>query len=171
MGEIANHPSFKLSEPERISPAHAFSDFTSGKLLLDDWLKRKALANNGRTSQTFVIHLENRVIALYTLAAGSVSHVGAPSKLKRNSVDPIPVVLLGRLAVDEKHQGKGLGADLLRDAILRSLRIAEDVGVRALLVHALDDDAVAFYKKFEFIASPMDPRTLMLPLDQVGRLL
>lgn len=171
MGEIASHPSFKISAPEKLSSAHKLNTFNSGKASLDDWLKKRALANNGRTSQTFVIHVDQIVIGYYTLAAGAVPLKEAPSKLRRNSVDPIPVLLLGRLAIDEKHQGKGLGPDLLRDAILRALRVSEDVGARALLVHAIDDEAVEFYRKFGFTESPIRLRTLMLPLDAAAKLL
>lgn len=171
MGEIAGHASLKLSAPERLSPAHELDTFACGNPLLDDWLKKRALANNGRTSQTFVIHIDNVVIGYYSLVAGSLSRDEAPKKLGRNSVDPIPVLLLGRLAIDVRHHGEGLGSDLLRDALLRSLRIAEDVGVRAVLAHAIDDDAVSFYKKYGFIESPIRPRTLMLPLEAAAKLL
>lgn len=157
--------------PEPLSSSHDFRRFDCGEPSLDDWLKKRALANNGKSSQTFVIVIGGEVAGYYSLAAGAVERDGAPSKLKRNSVDPIPVIALGRLAVDVRHQGKGLGADLLRDAILRSIRIAGEVGVRALLVHALDDKAAAFYRRFDFLASPISDRTLMLPIDAARALL
>ncbi len=171
MGEIASHPSFEISAPEKLSPAHKLTEFDCGEPVLNDWLKKRALANNNRTSQTFVIQIKNIAIGYYSLAAGAIELRSAPPKLKRNSVDPIPVIILGRLAIDEKYQGKGLGPDLLRDAIIRAIRISEDVGVRALLVHALNDDAVRFYRHFEFLESPIHARTLMLPLDAASKLL
>lgn len=171
MGEITSHPSFKLGTPEKISPAHKLGDFSCGNAQLDDWLKRRGLANNARTSQTFVVCIDLAVVGYYTLAAGAVALADAPPKLRRNWVDPIPIILVGRLAVDQRHQRKGLGEDLLRDALLRSLRVAGEIGVRALLVHAIDDEAVAFYSRFGFIESQIRPRTLMLPLDQLTRLL
>ncbi len=161
----------RVSAPERISSAHDVASFSCGRESLDLWLKKRALSNNGRTSQTFVVTVESQVVGYYCLAAGSVSLREAPSAMRRNSIDPIPVVLLGRLAVDDACKGMGLGADLLRDAILRSLMIAKEVGVRALLVHALDDKASAFYSHHGFIVSPISPLVLMLPLDCAAALL
>jgi predicted N-acetyltransferase YhbS len=163
VGKVAGGKPPDLSAPERLSPAHNLSQFDCGDFSLNDRLKKRAMPNNGRTSQTFVIQIGGEVIGYYSLTSGAVERDAAPSKLKRNSVDPIPVVVLGRLAVHEKHKGKGLGADLLRDAVLRSIRIAEDVGVCALLVQAIDDDAAAFYRRFNFLPSPIGEGTLMLP--------
>lgn len=171
MGKVAGGKPPAVSAPERLSLAHKLSQFDCGDPSLNDWLKKRALSNNGKTSQTFVVEIGGEVAGYYSLAAGAVERDAAPSKLKRNSVDPIPVVVLGRLAVDLRFRGRGLGADLLRDAILRSIRIAEDVGVRALLVHALDESAVDFYKRFNFLPSPISERTLMLPLDAARNLL
>ncbi len=161
----------RIGPPERITPAHDVAQFSCGRESLDLWLKKRAPSNNGRTSQTFVVTIGSRVVGYYCLAAGSVSLGEAPSAMRRNSIDPIPVVLLGRLAVDDTCKGMGLGADLLRDAILRSLMIAKEVGVRALLVHALDDKAAAFYSHHGFIVSPISPLVLMLPLDRAAALL
>lgn len=161
----------RIGTPERITSAHSIADFACGREALDLWLKKRALANNGRTSQTFIITGDGRVIGFYSLAAGSVALAEAASAIKRNSVDPVPVVVLGRLAVDLKYRGLGLGADLLRDAVLRSIRIAEDVGVRALLVHAIDANAAAFYRRHGFVNSPISPLVLMLPLDRATALL
>ena len=91
-------------------------------------------------------------------------HAAATGKTRRNMPDPVPVVLLGRLAIDSASQGKGLGADLLRDAVLRTLGAAESIGVRALLVHALSDKAKAFYQRYGFHPSPIEPMTLMITL-------
>jgi len=171
MGTIDADQSEIVTAPERISSAHSFDDFDCGNESLNNWLQKRALANNSRTSQTFVIQQNDKVIGYYSLAAGSIDRSSAAKKLSRNSVDPIPVIVLGRLAIDQAHHGKGLGADLLRDALLRSVRAAEDIGIRALLVHAIDDDAVTFYKRFDFLESPIHPRTLMLPLNAVAELL
>lgn len=163
----------RIGPPERLSPTHDLAQFSCGRESLDLWLQKRALSNNGRTSQTFVVTIGSRVVGYYCLAAGSVSLSEAPAAMRRNSIDPIPVVLLGRLAVDDigKGMGMGLGADLLRDATLRSLMIAKEVGVRALLVHALDDKAAAFYSHYGFIASPISPLVLMLSLDRAAALL
>lgn len=161
----------RVSAPERITPAHDVAAFSCGRESLDLWLKKRALSNNGRTSQTYVATIGSRVAGYYSLSAGSVSLAEAASPLRRNSVDPIPVVLPGRLAVDETCKGIGLGADLLRDALLRALRIADEAGVRALLVHAIDESAAAFYRHHGFVVSPISPLVLMLPLDRATALL
>lgn len=171
MGKVAGGKQPVVSAPERLSPAHKIAQFDCGEPSLDDWLKKRALANNGKTSQTFVIQIGGEVAGYYSIAAGAVERDVAPSKIKRNSVDPIPVVVLGRLAVDVRFKGRGFGADLLRDAILRSIRIAEDVGVRALLVHALDNKAAEFYRRFDFLPSAVSDRTLMLPIEAARALL
>ncbi len=160
-----------VSAPERISAAHDCAGFSCGHESLDLWLKKRALVNNARTSQTFVVCADRRVIGYYSLSAGAVPLAEAISPLRRNSVDPIPVVLLGRLAIDQQFKGEGLGADLLRDAVLRSIRIADDVGVRALLVNAISDQAAAFYQHHGFAPSPISPLILMLPLDRAAMLL
>lgn len=165
----ANAP--EIGAPERISANHLTADFSSGRGSLDNWLKRRALSNNERTSRTFVICIGQTVVGYYSLSAGSVALAEAPSPLRRNSVDPIPVILLGRLAIDEKYKGKGLGAGLLRDAVLRSIGVAQEIGVRALLVHALDEEAAAFYRRYGFANSPISPLILMLPLDRAAALL
>ncbi|WP_411818486.1 GNAT family N-acetyltransferase [Hyphococcus sp. DH-69] len=171
MGTIDPDQSDIIAAPERMTSAHDVRDFDCGIESLNSWLNKRALANNNRTSQTFVIQQHDMVIGYYSLAAGSIDRSSAAKKLSRNSVDPIPVIVLGRLAVDKAHHGKGLGADLLRDALLRSVRASKEIGIRAILVHAIDDAAAAFYRRFNFLESPIQPRTLMLPLDAVAALL
>jgi len=105
------------------------------------------------------------VIGYYALATGNVAATEAPRKVKRNMPDPIPVMILGRLAIDQTFQGKGLGTDLLRDAVLRTLQAAEIAGIRAMLVHAIDDSAARFYERAGFISSPLRPLTLFLLLN------
>ncbi len=166
--------SLNLQPPQPITPEHAIADFECGHETLDRWLKRKALANEASgASRTYVLcdAADGRVIGYYALAAGSVARREALGKLRRNTPDPIPVMVLGRLAVDRRWQGRKLGAALLRDAILRTLSAAGIIGARALLVHALDDEAARFYRRHGFLDSPIDPRVLMLPLETARKAL
>lgn len=161
-----------LTPPQPIRADHELSRFDSGRPVLDDWLRSRALRNEGSgASRTYVVCEEARVVGYYCLSNGSVEAKQAPGKVRRNMPEPIPVMLLGRLAVDASRQGKGLGRALLRDAILRTLKAAEIAGMRALLVHALDEGAAAFYRHNAFLASPFDPLVLMLPLDAARRAL
>lgn len=139
--------------------------FDSGRAVLDDWLReRAAKSDNSGASRTYVVCQEDRVIGYYCLANGSVERRQTPGNVRRNMPDPIPVMILGRLAVDLEYQGKSIGRGLLRDAILRTLKAAGIAGIRALLVHALDDAAAEFYRRNGFVDSPIDPLILMLPL-------
>lgn len=154
-----------LSRPARLTSDHQLIGFNSGRPSLDSWLSNRALKNEeAGASRTYVVCNDNRVVAYYCLATGAVQHAAAPAKIKRNMPDPIPVMLMGRLAVDITMQGKGTGRALLKDAILRTLQAAGIAGLRALLVHAIDEQAAAFYKHNGFLASPIDPLVLMLPL-------
>ena len=111
------------------------------------------------------------MVGYYSLAAGSVLHQIATGAVRRNMPDPVPVALLGRLAIDSRWQGRGLGQALLRDAILRVVGAAEMIGVRALLVHAISDEARAFYERCGFRPSPVQPMTLMITIDEARRML
>lgn len=156
-----------LQPPQSLTSAHDLSRFQSGNAVLDDWLKRRSLANEvAGASRTYVIYEQNSndVIAYYSLAVGSVIRNSASSKVRRNMPDPIPVMILGRLAVDESFHGKGIGRGLVRDAILRTQQAAKIAGIRAILVHAIDDKAREFYEHLGFQPSPISPLTLMLPL-------
>ncbi len=160
----------KILAPEPIQDYHQVDFFCSGELSLDHWLQQRALKNEILgVSRTFVACTEKggikKVVGFYALAAGSVAHSQVSSKTKRNMPNPIPVLVLGRLAVDNQSQGQGLGVSLLRDAVLRGKAAAEHIGARALLVHALSDDAKRFYEHFGFQASPVDDRILMLLLN------
>jgi GNAT superfamily N-acetyltransferase len=158
-----------LSRPSPLSEAHDRTQFDSGSPQLDSWLRERALRNQGTgASRTYVACEEARIVAFYSLANGAVAHREAPGKLKRNMPDPIPVMVLGRLAVDRAFQGRGLGKALLKDAILRTLQAADIAGIRAILVHAKDDNAKRFYERFGFRASPASPRTLALPLQDAS---
>lgn len=153
----------KLCPPEKLNPLHRIEGFDSGNSQLDDWLKRRALKNEmDGASRTYVLCAGEIVIAYYCLANGAVAQTSATGRVRRNMPDPIPVMVIGRLAVDRCWQGKGIGRALLRDAILRTLQAAEIAGIRAILVHAISEDAKRFYEKCGFTASPVDPMTLMV---------
>jgi GNAT superfamily N-acetyltransferase len=159
-----------LGAPEHLSAAHDVSTFDSGVPELDIWLKRRALQNEASgASRTYVISSAGRVIGYYALATGAVAQHRATGKVRRNMPEPIPVMVLGRLAVDRGHQGQGLGAALLRDALLRTLNVASIAGIRAVLLHAISDDARRFYERAGFSAAPVDPMTMMMTLADVER--
>ncbi len=154
-----------ISAPAPLSAQHDFSSFSCGEHSLNIWLKQRALKNEkSGASRTYVVCVENAVVGYYSLAVGSIEHKFTPSKLKRNMPDPIPVMILARLAVDTSHAGKNIGTGLLRDALMRTMQVADIAGIRALLVHALNDAAAAFYMQRGFVASPYDSRILFLPL-------
>jgi GNAT superfamily N-acetyltransferase len=155
----------EITTPEPITASHLTEPFSCGIPVLDEWLKRRALKNEvSGASRTFVVCQEGRVIGYYALATGSVRHHDTPGNIRRNMPDPIPVMALGRLAVDQQWQHAGLGRGLLKDAVLRSLSVSQHAGVRALLVHALSEDAKIFYVQNGFLESPLDPMTLVLSL-------
>ena len=158
-----------LNAPILLTADHEIGGFDSGKPSLDDWLKRRALKNQLEgASRTYVVADDTgQVRAYYALAAGSVLPPEATGAVKRNMPSPIPVVILARLAVDQSLQGKGLGKALLKDALLRTVQAADTIGVRAMLIHALDEEAAAFYARYGFARSPMDDLVLMLPLKAV----
>lgn len=158
--------SMRLTAPQPLRADHDLSTFECGEPSLDDWLRRRALTNqlNG-ASRTFVVLDDTpRVLGYYALAAGAVSHGHATGGVRRNMPAPLPVLVLGRLAVAHGAQGHRLGAALLKDAVLRAMAVSENAGVRALLVHALNNNAKAFYEHHGFQPSPMDSMTLMLRL-------
>lgn len=149
--------------PRPISETDDVAEFDCGEPTLDDYLRTRALANHvGGASRCFVTCLDGRIVGYYALASGAVSHSDCTGKFRRNMPDPIPVILLSRLAIDRKHQRCGLGESLLRDAIARAVQAAEQIGVRAILVHALHDGARNFYARYCFEPSPTDPLHLML---------
>jgi GNAT superfamily N-acetyltransferase len=155
-----------LRPPEAISHIHDVTVFDCGKPDLNLWLQQRAHLAEGKSARTMVICEDVHVIGYYCLATGAIERESLPSaKLRRNLPDPIPVVVLGRLAIDRRHQGRGLGSALVKDAILKTIAASEIAGVRALLVHATDDQAAAFYRRYGFIASPTGPRTLLLPIE------
>ena len=161
----------QLSAPQPLSAAHSLDEFECGETALDEWLKRRAMANQSSgASRCFVaVNRDNHVLGYYALAAGAVSHQMTTSSVRRNMPDPVPVIVLGRLAVDRRAQGIKLGASLLQDAVNRALAVSQDAGVRALLVHALNDRAKLFYEHYGFRVSPAHPMTLMLRLSNAKR--
>ena len=155
-----------LLPPQPLVAEHRLEDFSCWEPSLDEWLRRRALVNQATgASRTFVVANESgQVLAYYALAAGAVSHQESPGSIRRNMPDPIPVIVLGRLAVHVDMVGQGIGQGLLKDAVQRTLQISEQVGARALVCHAIDDAAKAFYLKHGFIESPIHNMTVMLPL-------
>ena len=160
-----------LAEPAPLNAAHDLSRFKSGSPALDNWLKNSALESEGRTARTYVV-CENAsiVVGYYCISTGSVERGILPSKMKRARGMPnqIPVALIGRLARDQAYAGRGLGKDLLQDALRRILAASQIIGVRAVLVHALDDEAAKFWTDHEFIESPIGSRTFYLPIETIA---
>ncbi|WNJ82173.1 GNAT family N-acetyltransferase (plasmid) [Cedecea neteri] len=159
----------RVTAPAPLSSDHQVAEFISGEVVLDDWLRQKSLKNQALgAARTFVVCKAEtkRVVGFYSLPTGSVNQVEATGNLRRNMPDPIPVIILARLAVDITFHGQGLGADLLHDAVLRCYRVAENIGVRAIMVHALTDEAKAFYIHHGFKVSQTQARTLFLRLPQ-----
>jgi GNAT superfamily N-acetyltransferase len=160
----------QISPPEKLAPDHDLSSFDSGSPVLDDWLRRRALPNQeSGASRSYVIRAGQRVIGYYALAAGAVAQAEATGRTRRNMPDPVPVMVLGRLAIDARYQNRGFGRALLRDAILRTLQAAEIAGIRAILVHAISEDARRFYERCGLRPSPVDPMTLMIALRDAQR--
>jgi predicted N-acetyltransferase YhbS len=161
-----------LRTPVPLAPEHDLDAFSCGVPALDEWLKRRARRNEAEgASRTFVACDGMQARAYYSLATGSVLRGEAAAQVRRNMPNPMPIVLLGRLAVDTRWQGRGIGADLLRDGVVRVLGAAETIGVRAILVHAKTDNAKAFYARHGFRASPLDPMTLMITIAEARAML
>lgn len=158
----------KLCAPEPLTADHNTVSFSCGETVLDEWLKRRALGNQiSGASRTFVVVNTSRdVMGYYALAAGAVTHQDATRSVRQNMPDPIPVMVLARLAVDIRVHGMKLGAAMLQDALRRTLSVSQNTGVRAILVHALNDNARRFYEHYGFKPSPAHPMTLMLRLNQ-----
>jgi GNAT superfamily N-acetyltransferase len=159
-----------LSAPEPLAAHHQVGDFASGVASLDEWLNRRALANQiSGASRTFVVCNANKIVGYYALASGAVTVVTAAGHFRRNMPDPIPVVVLARLAVDRAHQGRGLGRALFRDAATRIVNAADAIGIRGILAHTISNDARNFYITLGFEPSPIEPMTLMVTLSDVRK--
>jgi GNAT superfamily N-acetyltransferase len=162
----------EFSPPEKLTPSHDVSQFDCGELTLNIWLKQRALQNEeSGASRTYVVRAGNELAGYYALATGAIAHAQASGRIRRNMPDPIPVIIIGRLAIASKFQGRGIGTALLRDAVLRTLQAAEIAGIRAILVHAISNEAALFYKKHGFIPSPVDPMTLMITVAEAAKIL
>ena len=159
-----------LGEPVPLAADHDTSRFVCRHPALSTWLVKRALANAvSGASRTYVVcAAERRVVGYYALSAGSIAAAAAGGRLRRNMPDPLPVIVLGRLAVDAEWAGRGVGSGLLKDAVMRSIQASALIGVSALLCHAIDDEAVSFYARHGFVASPVEPLTLMLGLREAG---
>ena len=153
-----------LSAIEKLAKHHDVSSFDCGKPALNDWLCRFALTNQQNDSaRTYVLLRAVKVVGYYSLSAGAVRKEESPARIAKGlAKHPIGVILLARLAVDRAAHGTGVGKTLLMDALSRAMAAADAIGARAVLVHALDEEAEAFYKRFGFESSPLDPKQLML---------
>jgi GNAT superfamily N-acetyltransferase len=161
-------PELRLSAPVPLSAEHDLSTFDCGEPALNEWLRHRALKNESRFSRTYVVCGDKRVVAYFCISAGAVERAAAPSKIRRNALDTVPVSVIGRLAVSRDHAGKGLGADMLSDALRRIAVASQSIGIGAVIVHAKNDAAMRFYMKCaEFIEYPSDSRTLFLPIETV----
>lgn len=151
--------------PTLLADRHRVDAFRCIEPGLESWLKQRARKNQFEgASRTFVVCDGDAVIGYYCLSAGSVARASAPGSVRRNMPDPIPVVVLGRLAVHADWSGQGVGRGLLQDAVLRTAGIANEIGIRALLCHAISPQAKVFYLQHGFVESPLHPMTLMLQL-------
>lgn len=157
-----------LTPPEPLTDDHQFDNFASGQPTLDEWLKRRARANQASgASRTYVLCEGKTVVGYYALASGAIAHSDASGRFRRNMPDPIPVVVLGRLAVDRTQQGRGIGRALFRDAALRVNRAADVIGVSAILVQAISEDARNFYLALGFQPCLRSPMVLAVKLADI----
>lgn len=166
MGQVS------ITPPVPLATKHDLADFDCGQDSLNHWLKKTAVKNeSGHASRTFVACTkDDRVVGYYALSAGSVSRTEAPGRIKRGMPEPLPVIVLGRLAVNINRQKQGIGLGLLRDALYRCYLITESIGARAVLVHALNEDSQQFYKSIGFVESPANHLTLMMGILDVYKI-
>ncbi len=176
MGSVEALPAGRppYAQPRPVAPHDRLETFDCGKEPLNDFLRQRALKNEGRASRAYVVTSSTgedagAVVAFYTLSTGAVPLEEAPGSVRRNMPNPVPVMVLGRMAVDRRHSGKGLGAGMLRQALQRVLEASKTIGARALVVHAIDDEAVTFYTRYGFQLFPAGGRTLFLPIETIAR--
>ncbi|MDX8534492.1 GNAT family N-acetyltransferase [Mesorhizobium sp. VK25A] len=165
----------RVRAPERLTISHDVSEFHNGKHpSLDDWLRNRAMVGEGLSARTYVVcdaGKGDRVVGYYAISTAMEERIALPSaKLRRGMPDQVPLLLIGRLAVDQTFQGIGLGGDLLSDALRRCLAVSNIAGVRAVVAHAVDDAAVGFYQRHGFLASPLGERVMLLPIETVQAL-
>jgi len=156
---------------EKLRRDHPIDAFDCGQEDLNQWLRKHALQNQGAgAAQTYVGLVGEVVIGYYSLAVGQIEYNDAPERLRKGLArHPVPIMLLARLAVDKNWQKKGVGRALLRDAVLRTMQAADIAGIRALAVHAKDEQARRYYEQFDFAASPADPLHLLVLLKDIRR--
>ena len=168
MAELTGAEHCALSAPVPLTVDLDVAGFDCGVPALNDWLAQRALRNEYRFSRTYVVSSGNRVVAYFCISAGSVERAAAPGKLRRNAPDTVPVSIIGRLAVDKSHAGRGLGAAILADALRRIATASQSIGIGAVLVQAKDENAKRFYMACaEFLEYPAESRTLFLPMESV----
>ena len=174
MGIVSTFPATErpYAAPTPIDASHRLDSFACGKAALDDWLKAHALENEGKASRTYIVTAESgpeagNVVAYYTLATGGITRKEIPGKLRHGLPNPVPVLVLGRLAVDHRHARKGIGPAMLRETLSRIIEVSQTAGARALIVHAIDDEAVGFYSKYGFQIFPAGTRTMFLPIETI----
>lgn len=157
-----------FSTPIPLTENHDLSEFDCGITVLNSWLNKHALKNEtAGACRTYVTLSEDKLAGFYSMAAGSVASLDTPGKVRRNMPTPVPVMILGRLAVDSRYQGKGVGQLLLSDALLRTNQAADIIGIRAIMVHAISEEARAFYLRYGFVESPSNRLTLFLTLKDI----
>jgi GNAT superfamily N-acetyltransferase len=161
-----------LSPPAPITADQELADFDCGELSLNEWLKKRAYKKHATgASRGFVLCTGMIVIGYYSLSAGAISLDAAPKAMRRNMPKPLPVLLLGRLAVDRRYHNQGIGQALLRDAMIRAVNVAGNAGVFAILAHALSEQARQFYLSHGFVESPLQPMTLLMTIETVRSIL
>jgi len=162
-----------LGAPKPLDARHPLDTFDCGKPALNEWLLRHARqAHASGSARTYVVVDDHRIAGYFSLAVGQIDTLEAPERVRKGMGSyPIPVVILARLAVSMVDQGRGLGVGLLQDAIRRTLVVADQAGVRALLTHPIDEAAARFYLRFGFEASPAREQQLILLLKDARRLL
>lgn len=158
--------------PERLTREHELDDFDCGEPALDEWLRRHArAADASESARVFVVAEDGAaVVAYYALAAAQVEPRSATARAAKGQPSrPIPAILLARLAVDRRHQRRGLGRSLVQDVMLRCIAAADEIGVRVLLVHAKNEQAKQWYEQYGFEESPTDPLHVMLLMKDLRR--
>ena len=163
-----------LRAPEPLAPPHQLDGFDCGKPALNDWLLRHARqAQTSGSARTFVVAEDDqRVAGYFSLTVGQVDTLEAPERMRQGMGQyPLPVVILARMAVSARDQGRGIGLGMLQDAITRTLLIAEQAGIRAMLTHPIDEEAARFYTRFGFIASPLREKQLLLLLKDAKKVI
>lgn len=158
----------KYPAPQPINSTHLVGDFDCGEESMNNWLKNKALNNEiNNNSRTSVVCVENTIIAYYSLCTGCIYHKNLSRKFKHRSPDPIPSLVLGRLAIDLKYQGQGLSKDLIKEIYIKTFKLSQIVAMKVLVVNALNSEIVSFYQKLGFVLSKTDPLLLLKSVDQI----